>query len=146
MRHFSSSQRKIFQLSANGGEEKQNINLVPISQRQRYEYYINHSERERELRAHISWYTTIKVNLNLFKLNLDRGATYLFPILFLTFNICYWTVYLVVIPSYQTDPMMEQEEWSNHIVDRQLLKQCLSLVFMSVPWWRITLIIIAFSL
>lgn len=69
--------------------------------------------------------TTIKVNLNLFKLNLDRGATYLFPILFLTFNICYWTFYLVVIPSYQTDHMMEQEEWgeegSDHILDWQLL-------------------------
>ena len=74
--------------------------------------------------------TTIKVNLNLFKLNLDRGATYLFPILFLTFNICYWTIYLVVIPSYQTDHMMEQEEWSNHFVDRQLLNQCLSVSAM----------------
>ena len=46
MRKFCFSQRKIFQLSANGGAEKQNINLVPISQRRRYEYYINHSERE----------------------------------------------------------------------------------------------------
>ena len=54
MRKFCFSQRKIFQLSANGGAEKQNINLVPISQRRRYEYYINHSERP-GLRAHIFW-------------------------------------------------------------------------------------------
>ena len=51
---FSFSPRKIFQLTANGEAEKQNINLVPISQRQRYEYYINHSEGERGLRAEIS--------------------------------------------------------------------------------------------
>ena len=54
MRKFCFSQRKIFQLSANGGAEKQNINLVPISQRRRYEYYINHSERP-GLRDHIFW-------------------------------------------------------------------------------------------
>ena len=128
-RNFSFSRRKIFHLSANGGAEKQNINLVPISQRQRYEYYINHSERP-DMRYVYMLMISVKVNLNLFKLNLDRGATYLFPILFLTFNICYWTFYLVVIPSYQTDHMMEQEEWSNHFVDRQLLNQCLSVSAM----------------
>lgn len=57
-----------------------------------------------------SYQSKAEINLNLFKLNLDRGATYLFPLLFLTFNLCYWTFYLVVIPSYQTDHMMEQEE------------------------------------
>jgi hypothetical protein len=32
-------------------------------------------------------------------MNLDRGATYVFPALFLLFNCCYWTVYLVIIPN-----------------------------------------------
>eukprot|EP00090_Calanus_glacialis_P009961 TRINITY_DN18345_c0_g1_i1.p1 TRINITY_DN18345_c0_g1~~TRINITY_DN18345_c0_g1_i1.p1 ORF type:complete len:466 (-),score=107.54 TRINITY_DN18345_c0_g1_i1:448-1845(-) len=52
----------------------------------------------------------VEANLNLFKLNLDRGATYLFPFLFLLFNCCYWTVYLVIMPRYQKDHLMEQEE------------------------------------
>jgi len=41
-----------------------------------------------------------EANLNLFKMNLDRGATYLFPCLFGLFNICYWVHYLVIMPSY----------------------------------------------
>ncbi len=42
-------------------------------------------------------------------MNLDRGATYLFPCLFLLFNISYWTFYLIVMPRYQKDYMIEQE-------------------------------------
>ena len=61
-RNFSFSPRKIFHLSANGGAEKQNINLVPISQRRRYEYYINHSERP-GLRDHIFWFNNYQGKL-----------------------------------------------------------------------------------
>jgi len=51
-----------------------------------------------------------EANLNLFKMNLDRGATYLFPCLFLLFNMCYWTFYLVVMPKYQRDYNLGQED------------------------------------
>ena len=36
MRKFCFSQRKIFQLSANGGAEKQNINKITYDRRERY--------------------------------------------------------------------------------------------------------------
>jgi len=42
-----------------------------------------------------------EANLNLFKINLDRGATYLFPCMFALFNICYWVHYLVIMPNLQ---------------------------------------------
>ena len=35
-----------------------------------------------------------------FKLSFDRGATYVFPLMFLLFNVGYWTVYLVIMPHY----------------------------------------------
>ena len=54
-------------------------------------------------------FPTFQANLNLFKMNLDRGATYLFPCLFLLFNISYWTFYLIVMPRFQKDYMIEQE-------------------------------------
>ena len=54
---------------------------------------------------------SFQANLNLFKMNLDRGATFLFPCLFLMFNFCYWTFYLVVMPKYQKDYQIEQEDW-----------------------------------
>ena len=51
-----------------------------------------------------------QANLNLFKLNLDRGATYLFPFLFFCFNCCYWTVYLGIMPRYLQDRFKDKEE------------------------------------
>jgi len=37
------------------------------------------------------------MRLNQFKTNLDRGATYLFPLMFCVFNLVYWAYYLFVI-------------------------------------------------
>jgi len=37
------------------------------------------------------------MRLNQFKTNLDRGATYLFPLMFCVFNFSYWAYYMFVI-------------------------------------------------
>merc|ERR1719397_1026568 len=59
-------------------------------------------------RHHLDAQIQAEANLSLFKMNLDRGATYLFPFLFLCFNLCYWTVYLVIIPSYHRDNITDK--------------------------------------
>jgi len=55
------------------------------------------------------WRTRIKKNscqivaeakLTRFKLSFDRAATYVFPLVFILFNICYWTIYLVIMPNF----------------------------------------------
>jgi len=55
------------------------------------------------------WRTKVKRNkcqivseakLTQFKLSFDRAATYVFPLMFILFNICYWTVYLVIMPDF----------------------------------------------
>ena len=38
-----------------------------------------------------------QMRLNQFKTSLDRGATYLFPLMFCIFNLVYWAYYLFVI-------------------------------------------------
>ena len=43
-----------------------------------------------------------QTELNEFKTKLDRGATWLFPLVFLLFNLFYWSYYLVVISSSMT--------------------------------------------
>jgi len=47
--------------------------------------------------------TMAEINLNMFKMNLDRGATYLFPFMFFSFNMFYWSFYLVLMPRYHTE-------------------------------------------
>jgi len=58
--------------------------------------------RRRKKKPKEKWHsqTTAEINLNIFKINLDRGATYLFPFMFFTFNVFYWTFYLIVMPAY----------------------------------------------
>ena len=36
----------------------------------------------------------MQMKLTQFKTNLDRGATYLFPLMFCIFNLSYWSYYL----------------------------------------------------
>merc|ERR1719362_2047391 len=48
----------------------------------------------RKNRCHI----VAEAKLSQFKLSFDRLATYVFPLLFFTFNLCYWAVYLVIMP------------------------------------------------
>ena len=41
-----------------------------------------------------------QAKLSQFKLSFDRAATYVFPLLFLSFNIFYWAVYLLIMPAF----------------------------------------------
>merc|ERR1719510_1721812 len=41
-----------------------------------------------------------EAKLSQFKLSFDRAATYVFPLLFLSFNIFYWAVYLLIMPAF----------------------------------------------
>ena len=42
--------------------------------------------------------STFQAKLSQFKLSFDRTATYVFPLLFLAFNVFYWAVYLLIMP------------------------------------------------
>lgn len=41
-----------------------------------------------------------EAKLTQFKLSFDRAATYVFPLMFILFNIFYWTVYLIIMPHF----------------------------------------------
>ena len=45
----------------------------------------------------------LQANLARFKLSFDKAATYVFPMLFICFNVCYWTVYLIIMPYFIED-------------------------------------------
>jgi len=83
-----------------GQEDTQVSELIPRECRKRVERCRTRSTSQHRIEA----------NLNLFKLNLDRGATYLFPFLFLCFNCCYWTVYLGIMPRYLQDRFKDKDE------------------------------------
>ena len=54
-----------------------------------------------EHKYHIKYLTvTFQAKLSQFKLSFDRAATYVFPLLFLSFNIFYWAVYLLIMPAF----------------------------------------------
>lgn len=53
----------------------------------------------RKNRCHI----VAEAKLSQFKLSFDRAATYVFPLLFIAFNIFYWTVYLIIMPYFIVD-------------------------------------------
>ena len=44
-----------------------------------------------------------------FKLSFDKAATYVFPLLFGAFNICYWTMYLFIMPYFIED---RERKWN----------------------------------
>ena len=50
-----------------------------------------------------------QAKLSQFKLSFDRLATYVFPLLFFAFNLCYWAVYLVIMPYFIED---RERAWS----------------------------------
>ena len=41
-----------------------------------------------------------QAKLSQFKLSFDRTATYVFPLMFIAFNMFYWTVYLFIMPMF----------------------------------------------
>ena len=100
-------------------------------------------------------YHHLQINLNIFKINLDRGATYLFPfskcfmlilqifnwtepqnilahapidriifLVFFTFNVFYWTFYLIVMPKYaqkNEEDGSEGRGWKNSFFCLEML-------------------------
>ena len=61
------------------------------------EQFLLEMEIEMEL---VNNFNNFQAKLSQFKLSFDRAATYVFPLLFLSFNIFYWAVYLLIMPAF----------------------------------------------